>query len=105
VAFLAAELSRALIDDKGGSDTGQRAVQCPGWLQNIPWFMTKSALVDCNRVDPQPPRALLSTRPRLPTTAIARTSEPSTRMQTFAIILVIFVGIQGILSTTRVSLS
>jgi hypothetical protein len=63
------------------------------------------ALVDCNRVHPQPPRALLSTRPRLPTTAIARTPEPSTRMQIFAIILVIFVGIRGILSTTRVSLS
>jgi hypothetical protein len=39
------------------------------------------------------------------TTVIARTLDPSTRTQTFAIILVIFVGIQGILSTTRVLLS
>ena len=41
----------------------------------------------------------------MPTTAIARMSEPLTRTQTFAVILVIFVGIQGILSTTRVLLS
>jgi hypothetical protein len=41
----------------------------------------------------------------MPTTAIARMAEPSTRMQTFAIILVIFVAIQGILSTTWTQLS
>jgi hypothetical protein len=43
LSTMASLMSRALIEDKGGSDTGGRAVRCPS-LQNIPWFMTKSAL-------------------------------------------------------------